>query len=189
MWISKMNYLKTISAIVLCLCVLCCCNKSKNVETEGYKLEPRILELTLNDSIVVTSTDCYTEPLISVYKNQALVDTFRVSSNGSTIYLFNSKAENIFYLVSVGGSGSYSMITKVDIATKTNEMLDYISEGFLDLEQLDDGFVFFCATKPSYSDSLISYQWTDTLDLEFNFLNSSDTIKMSYEEWQAKRNS
>lgn len=184
-----MNYLKAISAIILCLCVLCCCNKSKNVETEGYKLEPRILELTLNDSIVVTSTDFYTEPLISVYKNQALVDTFRVRSNGSTIYLFNSKSENIFYLVSVGGSGSYSMITKVDIATKTNEMLDYISEGFLDLEQLDDGFVFFCATKPSYSDSLISYQWTDTLDLEFNFLNSSDTIKMSYEEWQAKRNS
>lgn len=184
-----MNYLKTISAIVLCLCVLCCCNKSKNVETEVYKPEPRILELTLNNSIVVTSTDCYTEPLISVYKNQALVDTFRVRSNGCTIYLFNSKSENIFYLVSVGGSGSYSMITKVDIATKTNEMLDYISEGFLDLEQLDDGFVFFCATKPSYSDSLISYQWTDTLDLEFNFLNSSDTIKMSYEEWQAKHSS
>lgn len=185
-----MNKLKTIPVIALCLCVLCCCNKSKNAETEGYKLEPRILELTLNDSVVVTSTDhCSLEPLISVYKNQALVDTFHVRSNGSTLYLFNSKSENMFYLVSVGGSGSYSMITKVDIATKTNEMLDYISEGFLDLEQLDDGFVFFCATKPSYSDSLISYQWTDTLDLEFNFLNSSDTIKMSYEEWQAKRNS
>lgn len=135
----------------------------------------------LANSIRVSTTSEYcTSPLVTVYKDDVVADTFRINTNGNTDKIFRHNSDSIVYVVSFGGSARVGYVTKVNFVAKTFEYLEYEAWGYSDSELVGDKYVVSCKTNPMHSDTRDeSYQWTDTMDVNCNFISSSDTVTVT----------
>lgn len=139
------------------------------------------LSMRLNDDRVVyaeISKHNFQDNLFCIVRDNILVDSFRVGSNGWIYGIYKSRNDNIIYVLSVGGTGRQAFIGKLNLKTKIQKFVKYDAYGFCDLIDGKNKYIIQCKTNPMHSEEMISYQWTDTVDRNFKFINSSDTTEV-----------
>lgn len=176
---------KILSIILVLICLNSCVNNSKSNITENDFQDYRnsqSISVTLENEICVYAEKIDGDyAIIYLTSDDETIDSFRVESNNTIEKLYKSRNDSIVYLLSYGGSASCGMVTRINILTKTYSFNDYEAWGYSGCKQIGDYYVISCKTNPMHSDELISYQWTDTLNSDFELIHSSDTIEIQCE--------
>ncbi|MCQ2197616.1 MAG: hypothetical protein MJZ60_08870 [Bacteroidaceae bacterium] len=103
-------------------------------------------------------------------------DSFQIWLCGYSLGIYPSKNDSIVYMTARVGTDDIFAVVRANYLTHEYKELNYTTYGYNKLDTLPDKYVVLCVTNPCHSADHTSLVWRDTLDKEFNFIASSDTL-------------